>query len=42
MTADPEEWKYVEDLLPINIVPEPPEMALTSFPTPSGWSPPQG
>ena len=33
-----EEFKHVLKLLPLEIVPEPPEHA--SYPTPSGWQPP--
>jgi large subunit ribosomal protein L49 len=32
-----EEFKYVEKLLPIQVVPEPPKH--DSYPTPSGWIP---
>ena len=39
-SRDPEEWKFVEALLPIKIVPEPPKHS--SYPTPSGWVPPKG
>ncbi|GAB1602772.1 39S ribosomal protein L49, mitochondrial-like [Argonauta hians] len=34
-----EDFKYVERLLPDEIVPEPPSEALTGAPTPSGWLP---
>lgn len=39
-SRDPEEWKFVEALLPKMIVPEPPKHS--SYPTPSGWVPPKG
>lgn len=39
-SRDPEEWKFVEALLPSRIVPEPPKHS--SYPTPSGWVPPKG
>lgn len=38
-SRDPEEWKFVEALLPNKIVPEPPKHS--SYPTPSGWVPPK-
>jgi len=39
-SRDPEEWKFVEALMPSKIVPEPPKHS--SYPTPSGWVPPKG
>ena len=39
-SRDPEEWKFVEALMPSKIVPDPPKHA--SYPTPSGWVPPKG
>jgi len=39
-SRDPEEWKFVEALLPNKIVPEPPRHS--SYPTPSGWVAPKG
>jgi len=39
-SRDPEEWKFVEALMPSKIVPEPPQHS--SYPTPSGWVPPKG
>jgi large subunit ribosomal protein L49 len=38
-SRDPDEWKFVEALLPDRIVPEPPKHAV--YPTPSGWLPPK-
>ncbi|XP_013410396.1 probable 39S ribosomal protein L49, mitochondrial [Lingula anatina] len=35
VSTDPEEWKYVERLLPKNTIPDPPDHR-----TPSGWVPP--
>ena len=34
------EWKFVEKLLPKELVPEPPKHA--NYPAPSGWMPPTG
>jgi large subunit ribosomal protein L49 len=39
-SQNPDEWKFVEALLPPKIVPEPPKHAV--YPTPSGWVPPKG
>ena len=39
-SRDSEEWKFVEALMPMKIVPEPPKHS--SYPTPSGWVPPKG
>jgi len=38
-TRNPDEWKFVESLLPSQIVPEPPRHEV--YPTPSGWVPPK-
>ncbi|XP_025104479.1 39S ribosomal protein L49, mitochondrial-like [Pomacea canaliculata] len=37
VSADPEEFKFVERLLPYKTVPSPP--SHTNYPTPSGWIP---
>jgi len=39
-SRDPEEWKFVEALIPMKMVPDPPKHS--SYPTPSGWVPPNG
>lgn len=38
ITNDPEEWKFVERLLPPRFIPSPPHDQHS--PTPSGWVPP--
>jgi hypothetical protein len=34
------DWSYVERIMPIKLIPEPP--AHATYPTPSGWRPPRG
>ncbi|KAI0229310.1 39S ribosomal protein L49, mitochondrial [Lamellibrachia satsuma] len=38
-SSETEEWKFVERILPKEVVPPPP--AHASYPTPSGWVPPK-